>query len=204
MSKQVFDEYVQEYDLPLNRAMRSHRDTIDLIENTLIENAEGRVDQALTFDAELVRFYSAIERWKVTWKTNQHSPIELEGTFNILPIEQVLIGDVDFHPDEFPVMRNFTVVDYFYPEAGVGFYVDKPERGFFITFFDGDTKALNLDFKGYLQMLKYTKGVAYWQRIILNPEGGISERIIANMHRLFPEFTKEGFYELHDSVRISG
>lgn len=202
MSKQVFDEYVKAYSLPIFRAIRAQRDTIDLTQNSLVDNKEFRVDESLNFDEELLKFYSIIDRWKFTWRTKDACEVELEGTFNILPVKEVLIGDVDFHPDEFPVMRNFTLVDYFYPEAGVGFYLDKPEQGLFYHEFDGHTDKLNLDFKGYLEMLKYTKGVAYWQKAVINPEHRTSSPVIENMHTLFPEVTVEGFYECYDAVRI--
>ncbi len=203
MSEKIFDEYLDNYDEVLSDSIYSLEDKIDFIENTLIENEDFDIDQSLNFNKELLRFYSVIKRWKLFWKTNENSEIALEGTFNILPIEDVLIGDTDFRPDEFPIMKNFTLLDYFYPEAGVGFYLDKPEQGLFYHEFDGDTQRLNLDFKGYLEMLKYTKGVAYWQKSIIEPiVDKTSSRTIEKINKLFPEVTVKGFYELYESLRI--
>ncbi len=171
--------------------------------NLKIFRGEGLgVDTALNLDDEMKRFYAALKGWTVKWTLKPELGVDIEGTINILPIEEVLIGDVDFHPDEFPVMRNFTLVDYFYPEAGVGFYLDKPEQGLFYHEFDGHTDKLNLDFKGYLEMLKYTKGAAYWQKSVIEPIVKTSSPVIEKMHALFPEVTVEGFYEMYDSVRI--
>lgn len=203
MSEEIFSEYIQKYDMPINRAMRKCRNEIDFNENTLIENKEFIVDESLNFEKELLRFYSVIDRWKLNWKTNKDSDVELEGTFNILPLKEVLIGDVDFLPEKYPVMKNFTLLDYFYNEAAVGFYLDQPEKGLFYFEFDANPQKLNLDFKGYLEMLKYTKGAAYWQKSIIEPIiDETSSPTIEKMNKLFPEVTVEGFYELYNSLRM--
>jgi len=46
-----------------------------------------------------------------------------------------------------------------------------------------NNEMLNLDFKGYLEMLKYTKGVAYWQLSVIEPdirESRIIKKIVIN------------------------
>ncbi|WP_281990129.1 hypothetical protein [Aquimarina aggregata] len=203
MREKIFDEYIEKYDEVLNDSIYSKDDKIDFNENTLIENKEFIVDESLNFDKELLRFYSVIDRWKLNWRTNKDSEVELEGTFNILPIKEVLIGDVDFLPEKYPVMKNFTLLDYFYNEAAVGFYLDQPEKGLFYFEFDANPQKLNLDFKGYLEMLKYTKGAAYWQKSIIEPIiDETSSPTIEKMNKLFPEVTVEGFYELYNSLRM--
>ncbi|WBX70397.1 hypothetical protein [Tenacibaculum retecalamus] len=204
MSKKIFDEYLDNYDDVLNDSIYSKEDKVEFIENTLIENIDFTIDESLNFDKELLRFYSVIKRWKLFWKTNDNSDIELEGIFNILPVKEVLIGDVDFHPEKFPVMKNFTLLDFFYNEAAVGFYLDKPENGLYYFEFDANPQKLNLDFKGYLEMLKYTKGAAYWQKSIIEL---LTDRktspTIEKLNKLFPEVTVKGFYELYDSLKIN-
>ncbi|WBX70396.1 hypothetical protein [Tenacibaculum retecalamus] len=156
------------------------------------------------FDSTLKDFFSNVKSWKVKWILNPKLELDIEGTINILPIEEVLIGDTDFLPDKFPVMKNFTLLDFFYNEAAVGFYLDKPENGLYYFEFDANPQKLNLDFKGYLEMLKYTKGAAYWQKSIIEP---ITDRktstTIEKLNKLFPEVTIKGFYELYDSIRIN-
>ena len=100
-------------------------------------------------------------------------------------------------------MKNFTLLDYFYPEAAVGFYLDKPENGLYYFAFDADPKKLNLDFKGYLEMLKYTRGATYWQLAVIEPIVNKTSRTIEKLNKIFPEITVEGFFELYEKVRIN-
>lgn len=202
MSKELFVEYVQKYNVPLHRSIRTHREEIDLIQNSLIDNKEFIVEKSLNFDKELLKFYSVITKWKVHWRTKESSNVQLEGTFNILPIEDVAKSDFESLSGQFPVLKNFTMLDYFYPEACVGFYLDKPENGLYLHLFEGETHKLNLDFKGYLEMLKYTKGAAYWQNSLVEPVVRTSSRAIEALNQIFPEVTVEGFYKLYDSLRM--
>lgn len=79
------------------------------------------VDTALNLDDEMKRFYAVLKGWNVKWTLKPELGVDIEGTINILPIEQVLIGDVAFLPDKYPVMKNFALLDLFYDEAAVGF-----------------------------------------------------------------------------------
>ncbi|WP_062056998.1 hypothetical protein [Aquimarina longa] len=172
--------------------------------NIKIYRGEGLgVDVLLNLEDEIKNFYAALKGWKVKWMLKPELGIDIEGSINILPIEEVLIGDVDFLPEKYPVMKNFTLLDYFYNEAAVGFYLDQPEKGLFYFEFDANPQKLNLDFKGYLEMLKYTKGAAYWQKSVIEPIiDETSSPTIEKMNKLFPEITVKGFYELYNTLRI--
>ena len=153
------------------------------------------------FEFTLKDFYSKVKNWRIKWTLNPKFKTNIKGSINILPIEEVLIGDIDLLPNEFPIMKNFTLLDYFYNESAVGFYLDKPENGLYYFAFDGTTQKLNLNFKGYLEMLNYTKGVAYWQLSIIEPENRQSS-VIEEMNELFPDITVEGFFDLYEQVRL--
>lgn len=152
------------------------------------------------FPKSLKKFLTAINEWKIKWELTN---TKVNGAVNILSLKDILLGDVDFKPDEFPKMKNFTLLDHFYNESAVGFYLDKPENGLYYFEFDADPIPMNLDFAGYLEMIKYTKGVAYWQKSILEPVNRNSSHMIEEMHKLSPEITVEGFFKLYDSLKMN-
>ena len=161
--------YFNEYHLAFIKWRKSKPiDTFDNRQMRMVLHSD-KVTISSNLNAELINFYSIVKNWRIKWTLNPKFNSDLEGSINILPLEEVLIGDVDLMPQEFPELKNFTLLDYFYNEAAVGFYLDKPENGLYYFEFDGTTQKLNLDFKGYLEMLKYTKGVAYWQLAIIEP-----------------------------------
>lgn len=159
------------------------------------------------FDQRLYEFYIGIQDWIVRWKFKEsftQASIGLKGSVNILPVEDVLNWKAwDLMPNEFPQMENFTILDYFYNEAAVGFYLGAPEKGLYYFEFDADPKPLNLDFKGYLEMIKYTKGASYWQLGCIEPIVRTTNKAIEKLNQIDPSITVEGFYKLYDSVRIN-
>lgn len=192
------------YYRPLVAWKRVNKPKFDKFSNNFklyIEEGLG-VDLSLNFDEKLKEFYAAIEGWEVKWTLKPELDIDIEGSINILPIKSVLIGDVDFYPDKFPRMKNFTLLDYFYDERAVGFYLDKPEQGLFFFEFDSRPQKVSLNFHGYLEMLKYTKGAADWHYLLTIPDSKVAQKALREMNKLDPEFTKEGFFELYNSVRI--
>ena len=97
------------------------------------------------------------------------------------------------------------LLDHFYNEAAVGLYLKQPERGLFYFEFDGNPQPLYLNFKGYLQMLKYTRGFAYWQLAILTLANNNTLTLTdkyKNVSKIFPDFSIEGLTELFQSLRI--
>ncbi len=204
MSKKQFEFYFEEYFKSISLFRIKRKAKIEEFEYSLNENKTKEINnqtRGLIGD-QLADFFSSVNNWKQKWGTKYNIDFELEWSINILSIEEVLIGDVDFLPEKYPVMKNFTLLDHFYNEAAVGFYLDQPEKGLFYFEFDANPQKLNLDFKGYLEMLKYTKGVAYWQTSVIEPIIKTSSPVIEKMNKLFPEITVEGFYELYDSLRI--
>lgn len=204
MNDALFSEYENNYDVPICDDLFKYPDFITVSTATILKRkgnlpaiAEG------VLDTELIRFYSVMERWELKWRTNPQSPVQMQGTFSFVPIEKVLNADIwDLLPDEYPRMKDFTILDFFCNEAAVGLYLNQPEKGLFYFEFDADPKQLNLDFKGYLEMLKYTKGAAYWQLGAIEPTNRTTNRIVENLQQILPEVSVKGFYELYDSVKL--
>lgn len=149
----------------------------------------------------LNQFYMNFKDWGIKW----YSPMiqNFEGTVNILPIEKVLDWKAwDLMSEEFPQMENFTILDHFYNEAAVGFYLGAPEKGLYYFAFDADPKPINLDFKGYLEMIKYTKGAAYWQLACIEPIDKTHCKTVEKLNQLDSSITVEVFYKLFEEVRV--
>lgn len=204
INNETFTKYFNEFNKDFITWRKSK--PRDIFENRQMRmNSYNEIKHKIpdNFELSLKDFYSGVKSWRIKWTLNPNLKSNIEGSINILPIEEVLIGDIDFSPKEFPVMKNFTLLDYFYPEAAVGFYLDKPENGLYYFAFDSDPQKLNLDFKGYLEMLKYTRGATYWQLAIIEPIVNKTSSTIEKLNKIFPEITVHGFYELYDKVRIN-
>lgn len=153
MNEQLFAEYENNYDIPLCDAIFSQSAYVSINADNLLRK-EGNVPEIAKglIDQELVRFYSAIERWEFKWQTTANSPVEMQGTFNILPVEKVLnASGWDLLQERYSQMKDFTVLDYFYEEAAVGLYLNQPKKGLFYFEFDADPQPLNLNFKDILK-----------------------------------------------------
>lgn len=203
INNETFTKYFNDYNKEfINWRKSKPSDTFDNRQMKMNGYKEIKPNIPNNFELSLKDFYSSVKSWRIKWTLNPKFNSNIEGSINILPIEEVLIGDIDLLPEEFPALKNFTLLDFFYNEAAVGFYLDKPENGLYYFEFDGTTQKLNLDFKGYLEMLKYTKGVAYWQLAVIEPITNKKSRIIEKLNKIFPEITEEGFFELYDKVRL--
>ncbi len=203
INNETFTKYFNDYNKEfINWRKSKPSDTFDNRQMMMNGYKEIKPNIPNNFELSLKDFYSSVKSWRIKWTLNPKFNSNIEGSINILPIEEVLIGDIDLLPEEFPALKNFTLLDFFYNEAAVGFYLDKPENGLYYFEFDGTTQKLNLDFKGYLEMLKYTKGVAYWQLAVIEPTTNKKSRIIEKLNKIFPEITEEGFFELYDKVRL--
>lgn len=156
---------------------------------------------------QLDKFYFGLNDWVIRWKfktTFSTAPVGLEGSVRILPSEDVLNWESwDLYTPEYPQMENFTLLDYFDNNAAVGFYLGQPERGLFYFAFDADPKPLNLDFKGYLEMIKFTKGAAFWQLSCIEPIDRTTSRTVEKLNQLDSTITVEDFFSLYDSLRIN-
>lgn len=204
MEQSIFDAYKEDYFQPIIRAIRGKSEMIVRTENAFIPYDEPvpYISEG-TLDEELTRFYSAVERWELRWETTENAPVKLQGSLNFTLINRVLNANGwDLMPETYPKVKDFTILDYFYNEAAVGLYLNQPEKGLFYFEFDGDPQPLNLDFKGYLEMVKYAKGVAYWQTSVIEPTNRTSSRAIEKLSQLFPEVNVADFYALYDSVKL--
>ena len=202
MSQDNFNYYFDNYIKDISLFRIRNRSSIDEVDYTLMENVYEQSSQEI--DKNLEKFYSGISYWKQRWKTSSNAPVQFEGSINIVKLEDVLNWKAwDLMPNEFPQMENFTILDYFYNEAAVGFYLGAPEKGLYYFEFDADPKPLNLDFKGYLEMIKYTKGASYWQLGCIEPIVRTTNKAIEKLNQIDPSITVEGFYKLYDSVRIN-
>ena len=204
MEQSIFELYKELYFQPIIRPIRDQPQLIDRTENAFIvgdETAPHIPEGAL--DEELTRFYSAVKRWELRWETTEKAPVKLEGSFKFVPVEKVLNPAIwDLMPETFPKVKDFTILDYFDSDRAVGLYVNQPEKGLFYFEFDGDPYPLNLDFKGYLEMLKYTKGVMFWQPGATSTVDRTSNRVIEDLSLIFPEVNVADFYALYDSVKL--
>jgi hypothetical protein len=157
-------------------------------------------------DLTLGQFYFGLKDWIVRWKfksTFEKAPFGLQGSVKIQWIEDVLDWKSwDLYSSEFPQMENFTLLDYFDDNAAVGFYLNQPEKGLFYFAFDADPKPLHLDFKGYLEMVKYAKGAAFWQLGCIEPINRTTNKTIEKLNQMDSEITVKGFYELYDAVKL--
>lgn len=181
-------------------------------ENEQIRIAPNKVEIDLNLtkgqlDQRICEFYIGIKDWIVRWKFKEsftQAPKGLEGSVHILPLEDVLNWKAwDFEPEQFPQMENFTVLDWMDDSHVVGLYLGQPERGLFYMNMDSNPQSINLDFNGYLEMTKYTKGVFLWQLGCIEPiVDKTSHRYLEKLTQIDPTITVEGFYELFDRLRI--
>lgn len=205
MEQSAFEDYKANYFQPIIRAIRNQSEMIVRTENAFIpydDEPVPNIPQGV-LDEELTHFYSVLERWELRWETTENAPVKLKGSFNFVPVEKVLNADIwDLMPEEFPKVKDFSILDYFFAEYAVGLYVNQPERGLFYFEFDADPQPLNLDFKGYLEMVKYVKGVASWQPELIDPAERTSHWVVEQLSQIFPEVNVADFYALYDSVKL--
>lgn len=201
-------EFNAKYHLPIVEWTRQfERDCYEEAQMRVSPNKDAlSVTTGMTkIDPALDSFYYGLKDWIIRWKfknTFTHAPEGLVGAVKMLPIEDVLNWRAwNLFTPEFPQMENFTLLDYFDDNAAVGFYLNQPERGLFYFAFDADPKPLNLDFKGYLEMIKFTKGAAFWQLSCIEPINESTCRTVEKLNQIDPEITVEGFYELYDQVK---
>ena len=208
MDTKNFDYYYENYlrELSYFQIMNEH-----VLENTaysMIERSLSVINeeenQSNLLGAPICEFYKALESWKEKWKNIESAPIAIEGSVNILQIEDVLNWKAwDFEPDLFPQMEHFTVLDWIDDSHVVGLYFGQPERGLFYMNMDSNPRPINLDFNGYLEMTKYTKAVFLWQLGCIEPIADkTSHRYLEKLTQIDPTITVEGFYELFDRLRI--
>ncbi|GAB3825783.1 hypothetical protein GCM10028821_07140 [Hymenobacter jeollabukensis] len=120
-------------------------------------------------------------------------------------------------PEEPRRRRAFKVVDFFTPEACVGFYHDAqldPGLYFFELGEGGEPYPLYVDLKGYLTLLSYTLGYKYWQLALLqllppderNPgfqsNLTFTDKFRRDLSAWVPEFDYNKFVTIYQQVKL--
>lgn len=71
---------------------------------------------------------------------------------------------------------------------------------------DNTCHPLHVDFNGYLQLLKMSRGYGWWQNALVEISTGAhqpnTDAFREEMPKLFPDFSWEKFSELYQSVRM--
>jgi hypothetical protein len=162
-------------------------------------------------DYTIVKFYSFISEWKLKWRTKEDFEVKAEGTFDFLPLKEVMIdvwddslGGNDWNPE----MKGFRPLDMFYDIDGfVGFYVGRPEKkGLYVQHSDSSVSPLYVDLDGYLRLLGMSKGFGWWQNALVEIHSGNPMPNVASfrekMPKIFPDFSWDAFVALYEEVRI--
>lgn len=162
-------------------------------------------------DESVKLFYTFINDWGIKWSNRTNVEINAQGTFNILPLDQVMqdswddtLGGNDWAPD----MKGFRPLDMFYDMDGfVGFYIKRPDKnGLYLQHSDSSISPLHLNLDGYLQLLGMSKGFGWWQNALVQIHSGKEMPNVAGfkekMPKIFPDFSWEEFVELYEKVRI--
>ena len=199
-----YQAYREFHHMSVFKELIVRRAEFDKIDGNMKENISPLPSiSEVQLDSNLLEFYQYAETWYMRWRAK--GDVSLDGRFHVLPLTTVLLGDVDFLPEEYPVMKNFTLLDHFYNEAAVGFYLDQPEKGLHYFEFDADPRPLFLNFAGYMEMLKLTRGFQYWQLSILSLAEGHElgrEDVLKTVSTIFPDFTAKRLIDLYRSLRI--
>ena len=128
------------------------------------------------------------------------------GSINIIPLKDSL---KDKQPS---YMHNLWMLDYFIPEACIGFFMaepgQKPDDELYYLYFEDEPQGLNVDMDGYVQLLYQARGFAYWQLALLflqtNRKRKVPEveEFKKYMPLIFPDFKWEEFVALYEKVKI--
>ena len=171
----------------------------------------SEVIQEKISNESIVTFYSFISEWRLKWQSKQDFEIKAEGTFNFLPLTEVMqdisddsLGGNDWNPE----MKGFRPLDMFYDIDGfVGFYIDRPEKkGLYLQHSDSSVSPLHVDLDGYLRLLCMSKGYGWWQNALVEIHKGSPMPNVAafkeEMPLIFPDFSWDAFVSLYEEVRI--
>ena len=152
----------------------------------------------------ILDYYSAIRFYKLKWRYGKSD--EIMGTINIIPLKDSL---KDTRPG---YMHNLWMLDYFIPEACIGFFMakpgQKPNDELYYLYFEDEPEGLNVDMDGYMQLLYKTRGFAYWQLALLflqtrrkRKVSGVEE-FKKYMPIIFPDFKWDEFVALYEQVKL--
>lgn len=166
------------------------------------------------FQQKTLDFYKECSGFQIEWEPEEAllKENDIVGRVKINPIQQVIRvweGSVYFEdePAHSP-KRKFFPMDYFAPEAAVGFCtLEGYQDMMFIYYFQFDLVPLHVDMEGYLQLLLMTRGCYYWQNLIREIAEGKSntesERIKEYLPGLFPDFSFQTFSDHFNKIKIN-
>lgn len=150
----------------------------------------------------------------VQWEGNEVGNPDVKGSIKILPVKEIIrdwsgVVFFDFTPPNARI-RYFHPIDFFIDEACVGAFLNEvghEDSSLYLYSFEGDPVNLHLDMKGYVQMMKASKGFLYWQYAIIEimerKENSVSRLFKAWMLTLFLEFDWDQYVDLYESLKLS-
>jgi hypothetical protein len=171
-------------------------------------NETGSIDlssEALVRISPIIaNYYKVFISFEQIWTFKNDE--EIRGFTNIIPLKESI------EDDEPKYMHGLRMLDYFVPEACVGFYLakknQKPDDELYYLYFENEPVGLNVDMDGYVQLLYMSRGYAHWQKALLffqgNKDVGVSwiENFKMSMSQVFPDFKWEDFVALYEKVKL--
>ena len=217
-NEEIKEWFDQLYD-DMQKSLFSKKDIIWINSFTAIDSCIGaqNIKSDQISDANIILFYEFTNGLKITWETKEKKKItfKAEGTFNLLPLEEVLTDNWDDSwadtwagTEEAEAMVGFRPLDMFYESAGsVGFYVNRTDKtGLYLYKEEGVPEPLHIDLEAYLKLLAMSKGYGWWQNALVEISTGVhqpnTDSFRENMPKIFPEFNWDEFVALYESLRI--
>lgn len=104
-------------------------------------------------------------------------------------------------------LRKFKIIDFFADEASVGFFEgDKKSEIMYLFLFDDKPLPLNINFKGYIDLLREARGFFYWQQVLVaqltKKENQESLDFQFFMPKIFPDFKFDSFLKKFQKVKV--
>lgn len=161
----------------------------------------------LNFSEDFIMYYDNSNGYNAKWTIDDTK--NLLGKINLIPLEHILgdwKGDIYMEGDS--LLKDFCPIDMFSEEAHCG--ILKGETGkkriYLHHYGEEELFDLQIDFKGYYELLTYTKGFFYWPMYILelinNKETSESKNFKKEMPKIFDNFSLELFNEKYQSIKI--
>ncbi len=117
----------------------------------------------------------------------------------------------DWQIEQEETLPYFRAIDLITDEAECGIiYNGKEYLGdtmFYLERGDANLQSLNINFDGYLELLKMSRGYYYWPKALLDIERGTesfeTKNFKQNMPLIFEDFNWDEFVEKYQALRLS-
>lgn len=161
---------------------------------------------------QLISFYEDSDGFELDWEMLDAPDPDVLGKVGILSLadllrnwENVVYFD-DTEPDD-PI-RSFHPFDFFVDEACVGIYFEENfDNSLYLYDFKSEPFRLDLDIKGYIELLIASRGFLYWQDTIetfkLKTENPATNKFKTYMPQLFKDFSFDEFSSTYQHLRLS-